>query len=354
MSRGGPTWFLIPGDLDTPTGGYRYDRRLIGRLTRAGRRVRVLRLDDSFPHPTADALAEAGRRLAGIPDESTVVVDGLAFGLMGEVAAVHRRRLRLIALVHHPLALETGLSPQRAAALRAGEAGALRLARRVIVTSPETGVLLAQDYGVAQSRIRVVEPGTDPAPLAGGSRDSAPNLLCVASLTPRKGHEVLLRALAPLVDRAWHLVCVGSGERSAHTAAALRDLTARLGLDERVRFTGAVDEPRLQDLYRRADLFVLPTRLEGYGMVLTEALAHGLPVVSTRVGPIPRLVPREAGILVEPDDPPELGRALESVLDDVRLRRSLAAGARAVRRRLRAWDAAGSDFSRVLDEVRDE
>jgi glycosyltransferase involved in cell wall biosynthesis len=354
LSRAGPTWFLHPGDLDTPTGGYRYDRRIIEHLDRAGRAVRVRRLDDSFPHPTAAGLQDADRCLAGIPDESLVVVDGLAFALMREIAAVHGRRLSLIALVHHPLALETGLPPQRAAALRASEADALCWARRVIVTSPETAALLARDYRVAHNRLRVVEPGTDTALLSAGSGHSALNLLCVASLTPRKGHEILLRALAPLRDRPWHLSCAGSLERSPGNAAALLDLSHRLGLAARVTFTGAVDEPRLAQLYHRADLFVLPTRFEGYGMVLTEALARGLPIVSTRTGPIPRLVPREAGILVEPGDPAALRLALASVMDDAGLRRRLSAGARSARRRLRSWETAGTDFLRVLDEMRHE
>lgn len=353
MKRAGPIWFLIPGDLTTPTGGYRYDRRIIDGLIGLGWRVQAERLDDSFPEPTADALADADRRLATIPDGDPVIIDGLAFGLLGDVAAIHERRLRLIALVHHPLALETGIFAARAEALHMSESRALVAARRVVVTSAATGDVLTRDYGVPKERIRVVEPGTDPAPLAAGSGDSVLNLLCVAATTPRKGHDILLRALSSLADRPWRLDCVGSLSRCARTSIALRRLAERLDLSERVNFSGRVEEHRLDAFYHRADLFVLPTRFEGYGMVLAEALARGLPIVSTRTGPIPEVVPADAGLLVAPDDPAALEVALARVLDDSGLRRRLAAGARSARTRLRGWDAASAAFSCVLEGVLD-
>jgi glycosyltransferase involved in cell wall biosynthesis len=346
-------WFLVPGDPETPTGGYRYDRRIIEGLGRLSRSVRLERLADSFPEPTRSDLADAERRLQCIPDGGLVVVDGLAFGVMGEVAARHQRRLHLIALVHHPLALETGLAEARADALLESESRALAFADRVVVTSTFTAVLLAKDYGVPEPRISVVEPGTDPAPVAVGSGADCLNLLCVAAPTPRKGHDILLHALAPLVDRSWRLDCVGSLERCRRTSLEVQRLSDRLGLTERVRFRGTLDDAGLDDLYHSADVFVLPTRFEGYGMVLTEALARGLPVVSTRVGPVPAVVPREAGLLVAPDDPTALQQGLARVLDDAELRCRLAVGARAARGRLRSWEDASSHFASVLDELLD-
>ncbi len=351
MGHRKPLWFLIPGDIDTPTGGYRFDRRLIDGLAAAGWTVTLDRLDDSFPEPTAAALDEADRCFARIPDGATVIVDGLAFGAMPQVAARHGRRLRLIALVHHPLALETGLTSARADVLRRSETRALAVTHRILVTSHATAARLIEDYAVAADRIRVVEPGVDAAPLAVGSGGPALNLLCVAAPTPRKGHDVLLSALAPLIDRSWQLHCVGSLERSPATVVALQRQCVQLGLTERVNFTGAVDETRLVDYYRQADLFVLPTRFEGYGMVLTEALASGLPIISTTTGPIPGIVPPEAGSLVAPDDPVALQCALAAMLDDPAHRSRCADGARRVRSRLRTWDAVTADVVRVLCEV---
>ena len=225
-----------------------------------------------------------------------VVVDGLAFGAMPGLAEQHAARLRWVALVHHPLALETGLTPQQGRALFDSERRALATARGVIVTSAATARELTR-YGVAAERVHVVTPGTDAAPLAAGSGADPVrrglSLLCVATLIPRKGHAVLIEALRGLQDRAWTLHCVGSATRDADTANALRSAIAEHGLGDRVRLHGEVSAAVLQSMYGQADAVVLPSYFEGYGMALAEALAHGLPVVSTTAGAIPDTVPRE-------------------------------------------------------------
>ncbi|MGE5154511.1 MAG: glycosyltransferase family 4 protein [Bdellovibrio bacteriovorus] len=348
---GGPRlWFLVPGDLNTPTGGYRYDGRLIQGLRSLGWRVEHRALDPSFPHPSRTALQAAERRLAGIPDGETVVVDGLALGALPESAEVHGRRLALVGLIHHPLWLETGLDGHSAETLRRSEVRALSRTARVVVTSRATARLL-QDQGTPASRIRVVVPGVDPAPVSVGSPGQAVQLLCVATLTPRKGHDLLLRALAGLRALPWQLHCVGSLDRDPSWAAGLLALRRDLGLEGRVVFAGALDEAGLARAYTGADLFVLPTRFEGYGMVVAEALARGLPVVATRTGAIPDLVPPEAGILVSPGEPAALGEALGRALVDGGLRRRLAAGARAAGPRLPTWEDAARDFAAACQDI---
>src|SRR5262249_10538297 len=158
--------------------------------------VTVVRLDDSFPAPTVAARREAAAALAAVPDRGLAVIDGLAFGALPDEALAHAERLRLIALVHHPLALETGLDPRQGEALEASERRALRLACHVVVTSRATAATLVR-YAVEPRRITVVEPGTDPAPVAHGTAlTGTVALLTVATLTPRKGYELLLDALA--------------------------------------------------------------------------------------------------------------------------------------------------------------
>ena len=325
--------FVIPGDPAAFTGGYEYARRIVEGLRTLGWNVMVRGLDASFPSPTPSALAHARGTFARIPDGSTVLVDGLAFGAMAEIAAAEAHRLRLVALVHHPLALETGLEDGRAQALRISEAGALAAARKVITTSAATARALA-DYGVPLERTAVVEPGTDHAPLV-----------------PRKGHGVLVEALAPLVDRPWRLTCVGSLARAPKTVAALRQRIAKLRLAGRVRFAGEVDRTALERYYDHADAFVLATFHEGYGMALAEALARGLPIVSTLAGAVPDTVPPDAGLLVRPGDPVTLRGALARFLDEPDLRASLAAGARAARERLPSWSESCARLSHALDSV---
>jgi len=275
------------------------------------------------------------------------MLDGLAMGAMPEVVALASRRLRLIALVHHPLAEETGLSAERAAALRISERRALASVRHVVVTSGYTAGLVT-GLGVELERISVVEPGTDPAPLARGSVGSTLNLLCVASLTHRKGHAVLLDALAQLKDRDWQLTCVGSLRQSPATVAALRERIAVLDLEGGVTLSGEVTDAALAGFYDSADLFVLATRFEGYGMALAEALARGLPVVSTRTGAVTETVPDGAGFLVPPNDPEALATALADVMDDPGLRQRLSEGAGAARSHLPSWDDAAQRMAGIL------
>ncbi|MDM0070368.1 glycosyltransferase family 4 protein [Variovorax sp. J31P207] len=340
--------FLVPGDLGTRTGGYGYDRRIIDGLRAAGWQVDVQSLGPGFPEPDASALALARRLIEALPDGTLAVVDGLGFGVLPDLAAAHAKRLRWVALVHHPLSLETGLAPDRQRALFESERRALASARGVVVTGPATARALAA-FDVEAARITVVEPGTDPAPLARGSGAAAPALLCVASVTPRKGHALLVEALAGLRDRPWTLDCAGSLTMDPACAAALAAAIEARGLQDRVRLHGECDEAGLRALYQAADVFVLPSFHEGYGMALAEALAHGLPVISTLAGAIPDTVPSTAGLLVPPGEVDALRAALRRLLDEDGLRARLAEGAREARRGLPDWRSSAARFAVALD-----
>ena len=342
--------FLIPGDPDRRTGGTIYDRRIMAGLAMQGWQVNLHRLDATFPAPTTAALVEVEAVLAALPDQALTVIDGLALGAMPDVAAAHWDRLRLVGLVHHPLALETGLDDAQRQRLYASEREALRHVRQVIVTSPSTARAL-MNYDVPLERCVVVLPGTDPAPLAIGSNGREWVLLCAASLTPRKGHAVLFKALAQLKDHPWRLRCAGSSAHDPITAAGLRALVEMLALTDRVEWLGELETAVLNTVYQQADVFVLPSFHEGYGMVLAEALARGLPIISTTAGAIPDTVPAEAGLLVPPGDEAALAEALARVMDEPGLRERLAAGARAARQTLPDWPTVSAQFARVLETV---
>jgi glycosyltransferase involved in cell wall biosynthesis len=343
-----PVEFIVPGRLQTLTGGYGYDRRIVAGLRQRGWPVTVHELDDSFPIPDAGARDEGARVLAAIPDDTLVIVDGLALGALPDEAHLHAERLRLVGLVHHPLAAETGLDASVARRLEDSERRALRHVRRVVVTSEATAEML-DAYGVARSRVTVINPGTDPAPLAEGSTGPDVQLLCVASLIPRKGHDVLFRALASLPCRDWRLTCVGSFERDPVTVDRLRQQLSSYALGDRVSFAGEMSGDRLERLYAAADVFVLATLYEGYGMVVAEALARGLPVVGTRTGAIGDLVTADAGVVVEPGNADTLAYALSRVLSDAEYRRHLAQGARNVRALLPTWDESCDALARLLE-----
>jgi len=350
--------FVVPGDIRTLTGGYIYDREIIAGLSERGWSVTVHALDASFPAPTPAALRAARATFASLANGRVVVIDGLALPGLDRLLADEAKRLALVALVHHPVALETGLDPIEAERYGALERSALGYVRRVITTSQWTARTLATD-GVPVAQLRVVEPGVDrrksrsSSDPKGAATPGAPpdllNLLCVGTLTPRKGHAVLLEALNEIRDRHWHLTCAGSLLRDTPTVAAIQHLIDRLSLRKRVSLLGDLDREALERQYARADVFVLPSYLEGYGMALAEAVAFGLPVISTTAGAIPETVPANAGILVAPGDSRGLAKALSSVIDDPARRAVLAANARAARASLPTWATAATKFAAALD-----
>lgn len=341
-------YFAIPGDLQTLTGGYAYDRALICALSGAGIKVHHIPLSDCFPLPDASALADAEAQLAAIPDHSLVLIDGLAYGAMDTLAAQEHRRLQIIALCHHPLALESGLDAASEARLLQSEHTALTLARAVVVTSNATATLLTQRFGIAPDRITVALPGTVRQAFAPCQGDP-PCLLTVATLTRRKAHDVLITALSRISQLPWRARFVGGDRFDPAWSTALRAQVSESELADRIMFAGSIDN--LDAEYAAADVFVLPSRFEGYGMVFAEALSFGLPVVAARAGAVPDVVPASAGILVPPDDPEALATALQGLLTRPAYYQTLRRGAQAAAATLPDWQDTAYRLIQVMRSV---
>ena len=341
--------FLIPGDLALPTGGYMYDRRVLGLLAAHGVTAQHVALPDSFPNPTELDLARTGRIVSSLSPETTLLVDGLALGAM-PTSVIRGSAGRLVALCHHPLALEAGLSEARRAQLEASETAALAHAAAVIVTSPATRSLLVRDFGVAPDRITVAVPGTDPAPRAHGTGQPL-QLLAVGSVVPRKGYDVLIKALDRLRDRDWKLTIAGADDRSPETAAALRALITTKGLDARVRMTGAISDGQLSQLYSAADVFVMSSLFEGYGMVLAEAMARGLPIVCTTGGAASDTAPDEAALKVAPGDDAAFADAIGRIMASSELRQRMAKASWVAGLNLPRWEDTARIIAGVLRKV---
>ena len=347
---------VVPGPLDQRTGGYIYDARIVDGLRRLGWRVTVHSLPGRFPSGGAHARASLNGVLERLPDGARVVIDGLALGALPAAARAAAGRLRLVALAHLLLADETGLDARRRARYLASERRALAACAGVVATSEYTAARVAA-LGVHAAAVRVVPPGTDPAPPARGpGPDDPPRILCAATVIPRKGQDVLVEALAQLDDLAWTCVCAGSLKRAPAFARAVRRQAREARLAARIAFPGECGAAEMEAQYAASSLFVLPSHFEGYGMVLTEALARGLPVVSTTGGAIPHTLPPEAGILVPPGDAPALAAALRSLLaaggasgaSAAARRARLASAARRHAAGLADWDGASEAFAAAL------
>jgi glycosyltransferase involved in cell wall biosynthesis len=342
--------FIVPGRLDTLTGGSIYDRRIVDALRAAGWTIDVHELSGDFPQPSPDAMAHARRVFASLADGTTAVVDGLALGAMPDIVEHEARRLRIVALIHLPLALEVGRDPVLAQQLERSERRTLAAVDRVVVTGTST-IDLLRAYGVTRERIVVVEPGTERAPIAVGGDGRTIRMLSVATLSPGKGHLLLVGALATINRADWTLTCVGSTTRYPETVARVRASIRACGLEDRIVLAGELSGADLEAQYAQSDLFVLATLRETYGMAVAEALAHGVPVVATRTGSIADLVGEEAGLIVPCGDQAALADALARITSDAALRTRLGAGARRVREHLQGWDVAAAKMATVLDRV---
>lgn len=329
-----------------PSGGNVYDRRVSDAL-----QLDVIPVPGAWPRPDAAALAELARALQALPDGDVVLVDGLIACGVPDVVVPHARRLNLGVLVHLPLADETGVDPSVAAELDRRERETLHAARAVVATSRAAARRLADHHGLA--RVEAVPPGVDPAPLTPGSA-SGSRLLCVASVTPRKGQAVLVEALAQVADLQWSLRCVGPAD--GPYAARVRERIELTGLADRIQLMGPQHGEQLHATYAAADLLVLPSHAETYGLVLTEALARGIPVLASDVGGVPEAVGTSPdgsspGVLVPPGDAAALGRELRRWLTEPEHRERLRSTAQARRPTLQTWADTAEQLGAVLDRL---
>ncbi|MCK0163958.1 glycosyltransferase [Marinobacter sp. S6332] len=317
--------FIVPGDPNQNTGGYRYVRKLVEALNEAGTKAMVTGVPGAFPKPDAIAIQAMDNLLVKLEEGSRVILDGLAMSAMPEVLAKHTHRLRLIALIHHPLADETGLNKSEQDWFFEREKLALATVGGVFTTSAFTAYRLA-DYGVAPERIRTAEPGVEnpvgnvlptiSEALGGTQKARVPHILCVAHLSPRKAQHHLVQALAQLDDLLWHCTLAGSCERDSTYANTVQKQIDELGLNARIDLAGEVDAQRLASLYQSADVFVLPSLYEGYGMVIDEAIAAGLPVISSDGGALKNTSARPGVRLYRAGDTSALQANLKAWLGD--------------------------------------
>ena len=338
---------LVPGPFSTVSGGYGYDRRLVEGFRAAGHEVSVVELEGRHPLPDDAATAAARAALDRVPADTRLIIDGLGLPAFAPFADELEQR-GAIGLIHHPTAIEPGVPDEDRARLRQLEAALFPRMARLVTTSRLTADRLPLEFPVSAEKIGVVEPGTDPAERSRGSGGPGCAILSVGVLTPRKGHDVLLRALARLTDLDWTLTIAGAPRDRTH-AQTLAALAEELSIAGRVTFAGEVDQPALEAFYAGADLFALATHWEGYGMAAAEALARGLPVAITEGGAIADVVPPTAGIIAPPGDVTSYSRAMRRPIFDTALRAEMAEAAWQAGQSLPRWPDRAAAFLREMD-----
>lgn len=335
---------LSPGDPAQRTGGYLYNAAMVDALSSAGVAVNVIALPGDWPEPSAADEQRCVALIDGIAG-GIVILDGLALVAVLPVLDALRTRARVVLLLHLPLSAERGLTEADAARLNALEARAVVGAHTLVATSPHAARRFEDLHG---RPIHSIAPGCAQMPQAQGTGGG--RLLCAGSLTPRKGHLTLLRALARLKHLPWSLVCAGGPGPESHVAR-LRQCIADEKLTSRVTLTGSLGAEQMRREYALADAFVLATWDETYGMALAEAAASGLPIISTTAGAVPQTVPSGAGLLVKPGDVTALAQALSVVLTNDRAATLMAHAARAAP--VRTWDMVGEEWEQLMRSLSD-
>jgi len=343
--------FIIPGDINLPTGGYRYDKEIINAWKNSGVEVELINFVGNYPFPSEKEQQTAIDSIKNFPKADIAVIDGLLGGASPDFIKLLAQHIPVTALIHHPLCLENGLDEGTAKKLEASEKQGLEFVKNIITTSPATAKTVSELFQFKTDQIHTVLPGVTRGEFAKGSVNSTVNLLCVGSVIKRKGHRFLLEALSQIKHLDWQLDCYGSTEFDKNLFAELNEMLKTNKLSEKIKFHGAVSDAELEAAYLSADIFVLPSLYEGYGMVYAEAIVRGLPVIATNAGAIPQTVPKTCGILIEPENSKMLKQAIEQLISDSELRDQYRNATIREEPNFPTWQKSAHQFAAILKEA---
>lgn len=337
-------------DYARHTGGWVYNTRVMQELAALGWEVQPLDLPAGFPRPDNQARSQSSKLLAVLPDGALVMADQICLTPLVNMVAREAGRLRLVMLFHHPIAQESGLPIKQRLVFREKERRALASCRVVVATSPSTARTLVADYEVDEGRIVVAPPGIERFERSAAKSSDVPRILSVGAVIERKGYHRLVEALAVLRDVPWTLDIVGDLDRAPAYVERLRERIGAAGLDGRIVLRGGLDAADLEACWRSSDIYASASLHEGYGMAIAEAIARGLPTVTTPAGAVGDWLDPDAAIIVANATPDALHAALTRVLADPALRAKLESAALRQASRFPTWvETARTVHGRLLE-----
>ena len=338
--------FVVPDSIDDParpSGGNVYDRRLADELPGCGWSIREHPVAGSWPNPGPAERDRFDALLAGLPDDSLVLVDGL-IASAAESLVTTAGRSRVVVLLHMP------------EATKHVEPDVLNAAAGVIATSQWSRDWVITHCGLPGDRVWAATPGVDSATPAHGS-PSGGSLLAVGPVVPAKGQDLLVAALAECANLDWSCTLAGAVDIDPAFVTSLQASAARAGIDDRLVLAGPLSSAELDELRSQSDVMISASRREAYGMAVAEGLAAGLPVIATEVGGHPEAVSQAAdgtrpGMLVPADDVDALAAGLRAFLTDPGLRASWRRSAQLRSRELLGWPETARAVAAVLQHIR--
>jgi glycosyltransferase involved in cell wall biosynthesis len=319
-------------------------------LSEKGHQVRIHNLRNDFPFPDNLSLRECKEILDHITPGDPILIDSLAAGPLLPVLAPLYDKHPFVALIHLPLSHNLDIPLSQREILAQQEKSVMSLSAGLVVTSKYTGELIA-DWGIDSHVIHVILPGVE----AEEQKNSYPtlprNLLCVANYLENKGQLLLIKALAEMKMFNWVMNFYGHQDIDKRYVSELLSQIRHHGLANRIFIHGPISGSALTQAYLHSDLFILPSYFETYGMVLTEALAHGIPVIASTGGGIPYTVPPSMGILFKPGDIRELQLIAKAILENTWLYGKLWNEAANYHKQVNTWTQSVEEFEKLLQKL---
>jgi len=342
--------FLIPGDINTLTGGYVYDKNIIEGLIKSGYTVNVHQLSNDFPFPSEENLKKCEAIYKSIPNGNPVFIDSLAFGPIHNILLMYQNKNPVIAIIHLPLTKNPNFSRAEREQFFLPEQNALKLANKIVAVSEFTKQIII-DYGIETSKIEVITPGVFKMPKKQSYPDNPEKILCVGSYLPGKGQLLLVRALAKLKHLCWTLNMFGIQNFDLPYVQKIQTEIIAEHLDERIFINPPISGDKLTKAYLNADLFILPSFFENFSMALNDALNYGIPVITTDGGGIPLSVPKNMGIIIPKGNETDLKQTIENVLTDSLLYKNLCNAASDYYKSANTWENSINLFQSLLKNI---
>jgi len=339
--------FLIPGDIDTLSSCYIYDKRLVEGLKKKGHDVEVYRLGDDFPFPSEDSLNHCHKVIKSIPSAEPIIIDSLAFGTIPSILKEVSATNPIVALIHLPLSMDPNYSAYQRTLFTSPEMEAFSLATKFVVSSEYTFEILL-NLGIEAHKINLIIPGIDHFPQKKNYPEKPAKLLSIANLCRSKDHAILVRALTALKDKDWVLHCYGNLDMDRDCLADFQAMIRKNSLQKKILVHATISGKELSDAYLDADLFVHPSDFEIYGMALAEALAHGIPVIASTGGGICKTVPAKMGQFFKPSDVYGLQSILEELFENPDVYKKLYTQALTFAKNAQTWEKSADLFEEAI------